>query len=217
MKTDHCKGYYLWTYDPGCALTDANLGIAFSGYADIHKALDHSAPILQKLAGARFLCIGGGGAPDGFFTSTALAKLNKAISGGLLSGYQGVAYDVEVGESGLSASFCESFNAAKQMGLKVLVTVSHSAPYGIGDAFELMQSFFADTNVDCLSPQLYTKGDESANQWATSAGVTWDQYATAEAAVVPSLVQASYYADAEQTFKTHGVTTEGFVQWQQTS
>ena len=43
----------------------------------------------------------------------------------------GVVYDIEEGDSGLSAAFAESFAAVKAKGMSVLVTVSHSQPYAV--------------------------------------------------------------------------------------
>jgi hypothetical protein len=115
----------------------------------------------------------------------------------------------------LAAAFAQSFAAAKAKGLKVLVTISHSAPYGIGDAYPLMQSFFTNSNIDFLSPQLYTSGSELNNEYTTSGGVTWNMYAGARAKVIPSIVKANMYADAQTYFAQHGVTLAGFIQWSQ--
>ncbi len=95
------------------------------------------------------------------------------------------------------------------------VTVSHSAPYGISDGATLMQSFFENSNIDYLSPQLYTTGYETQNDYAISQGVQWKSYATVKAAIVPSIVEASMYADAQTYFANVGVTLKGFVQWAQ--
>ena len=77
----------------------------------------------------------------------------------------------------------------------------------------LMHSFFADTNIDIMSPQLYTTGSESANDYDISHGVSWSEYANCRAAIIPSLVKAAYYDDAQQYFSSQGVTLAGYVQW----
>ena len=132
-----------------------------------------------------------------------------------MAGYDGICYDVEEGDSGLESAFAQSFAAAKAAGLKVFVTVSHSQPYLISDASSLMQSFFSDGNIDYISPQLYTKGTESSNDYSF-VGTPWTAYASAKAAIVPSIVCASYYASAVNYFKSQGVTLQGYIEWSQT-
>ena len=93
------------------------------------------------------------------------------------------------------------------------MTVSHSAPYGVSDAPALMQAFVQDANIDYLSPQLYTSGTEGQNDFGTSYGVAWSSYRGMKAKLAPSIVAASYYANARQFFAGQGLTTAGFIQW----
>jgi len=97
----------------------------------------------------------------------------------------------------------------------VLVTISHSAPYGIGDAGTLMRSFFGDGNIDIISPQLYTSGTEGSNDYTTSGGVAWSEYRGAKARIAPSIVRTSLYQSAHQYFQTQGINISGYVQWAQ--
>ncbi|MBF0324720.1 MAG: hypothetical protein HQL42_06560 [Alphaproteobacteria bacterium] len=168
--------------------------------------------MVDDLVGTKYLSLGGG-KDTGHITAASLQATNAAIAAGSFSGYQGLAYDIEEGDGGLAALFAQSFAAAKAASLKVLVTVSHSAPYGIPDAAQLMAGFFQDGNIDFLSPQLYTNGTEATNDWETTAGVTWQSYATAKAAVIPSIVTASLYTDAQTALAQAGVTTQGYVVW----
>lgn len=214
-------GYWLWTYSSGDPLPGANIGVAFSGWANVDTALQDSASKLNQLAGKKFLCIGGGNS-NGKMTASVLTSLNTAITNNDLAGYDGVAYDVEVGDTGLAAAFADSFAVVKNAGLEVLVTISHSAPYGISDRAELMTSFFADENINYLSPQLYTTGSETENDYDTTGTVTWDLYTAAKAAIIPSLVSASYYDDSSDIgkdafafFQQQGVTIKGYIQWSQ--
>ena len=100
------------------------------------------------------------------------------------------------------------------MGLLVLVTVSHSRPYGISDGDLLMKSIIADPNVDYLSPQLYSTGNEVSNDYA-NVGTFWYQYKASTARIVPSIVAASYYPDAVRYFAAQGITLTGYIQWKQ--
>lgn len=211
-----CRGFWDWTYSHGHPPADSTISMAFSGWADIKTALQQSHHKLATMVGDKYLCIGGGNA-SGAMTTQVLNALAHAISQGLLCDYDGIAYDVEEGESDLSEAFRASFSTAQAHGLKVLVTISHSAPYGIKDAKALMMSFFNDANINYLSPQLYTTGKEAQNDYATSHEVTWTMYADCRAEIVPSLVNASMYDDAKQFFASQGVTLSGYVQWQQLS
>ncbi len=209
------SGFWRWSW-AGTSVPPqgTNLGIAFSGWTDPSTALQNCAHLKNNLPGSRYISLGGGNA-SGAFTSSSLASITASINEGAFSGYDGIAYDIEEGSSDLALLFGHSFAAAKANGYKVLVTVSHSAPYGISDANTLMQTFFADPNIDYLSPQLYTTGEERANDYATSGSVLWPQYANAKAAIVPSIVHADLYPDAQNYFQAQGVDLAGFVQWSQ--
>ena len=151
---------------------------------------------------------------QGAFEAHSLSAITTAILAGKFAAYDGICYDIEEGEAGLSALFQQSFAACKSMGLKVFVTVSHSQPYGIDDAEALMRSIIADRNVDYLSPQLYTTGNEPSNDYSV-VGTPWTAYAASTARIVPSVVAASYYPDAARYFATQGVTLTGYIQWKQ--
>lgn len=206
-------GFWWWTWSETVTQpAGVNLSIAFSGWVDPATALSNSAPIMSSLQGSKYIALGGGNG-NGAWTEAALTDITNAINAGDFAGYNGIAYDVEEGSSGLETAFQQSFAAAQAKGYQ---TVSHSAPYDISDASTLMQSFFADPNIDYLSPQLYTTGTETSNDYTTSGGVTWSEYSTAKAAVVPSIVQANMYSDAQDYFDTQGVNLSGFIQWSQT-
>eukprot|EP01033_Poteriospumella_lacustris_P003987 gene3987-2839_t len=209
------QGYWWWTWpESQAAPKNTNMGIAFSGWADVNNAIGESAPLYSKLPGAKIFTIGGGNS-NGHFTKSSIEALNSALSSGKLDGYAGISYDIEEGDGGLTNTFQESFTLAKKLGKKVMVTVSHSAPYGIPDGASMMRSFLSDTNIDYISPQLYTTGEEASNEFSTEKGVQWSEYAQAKAAIVPSIVRGSYYADAKSRFASYGVATKGYIQWEQ--
>lgn len=190
------------------------VGVAFSGWADPYAALQDSAGIMWQLPGTKYISLGGGNS-NGRFTQSVLDAARDAIYANAFAGYDGIVYDIEEGDAGLTNAFTSNFAAAKSMGYRVLVTVSHSAPYGISDAASLMRSFFTDNNIDYLSPQLYTSGTETWNDYTTVAGVEWWEYGSAKAAVVPSVSYSYLYGDAEGYFQSQGVSTIGYVQWSQ--
>lgn len=206
-------GYWCWSWDAGSAPAGANLGIAFSGWVSPAEALSNSLAVVNQLQGKKFICLGGGNS-SGAWSNDAVNAVTQAIETNRFAGYQGIAYDIEEGSAGLEAQFAISFAAAKAKGMTVLVTVSHSCPYGIADAVSLMNSFFANRDIDLLSPQLYTTGQETSNDY-TALNVPWSAYAQAQAAIVPSIVRANLYPSAQSYFADQGVTLGGFVQWAQ--
>jgi len=205
-------GYWWWTWGSGSAPGDTNIGIAFSVDVNPSQALSDCKSIQPRLPGTKYISLGGGD-NDGSWTNSVLVNINSALNRGDFSSYGGIAYDVEQGNSGLGTLFQDSFRIAKSKGLKVLVTVSHSAPYGFGDAKTLMDLFFADTNIDYLSPQLYTSGTESQNDYTTSQGVGWDQYKKTRAHIKPSIVRGSLYSSAHSYFQQQGFNITGYIQW----
>ena len=82
----------------------------------------------------------------------------------------------------------------------------------MGDGAALMASFFRSTNIDYISPQLYNSGDEPANDY-TAASVPWSAFKGSNAAIVPSIVKASYYSDAVNYFQALGINCGGYIQW----
>jgi LysM repeat protein len=208
-------GYWDWTYSASMPPSNTTMSLAFSGEIDVDKVISNANRVLASLVGDKYICFGGGN-DTGAFTGEHLHAITDAINEGKFSDYDGIAYDIEEGKCGLEDDFKASFQAAKEKGFKVLVTVSHSAPYGISDAPQLMNSFFDNENIDFISPQLYSKAIEPVNEYTISGGVQWSEYANCKASVIPSIVISSLYASAQEYFLTQGVTLEGYIQWRQT-
>ena len=205
-------GYWYQGWEQVTPPQGANMAIAFMGYSDIDEALQDSAKLKSTMVGAKYLSVGGGN-EAGAFGMAKLEAITSALQAGKITGYEGIAFDVEeCDEEGLASHFAQAFSTAKSKGFDVLVTVSHSEPYGCDDAPELMKAFFDDSNIDYLSPQLYTTGEETQNDYTIKA-TAWSSYADAKAAIVPSLVRASMYADAQKYFRAQGVTLSGYIQW----
>ena len=214
FNTDEMKGFWNWTWKDSSAPINSTMSIAFSGWTDPVTALQESDKIKDKLIGETYISFGGGN-ENGHFNSSSLDKIITAINDGKFSGYDGISFDVEEGEQGLANKFKQAFATAKNNNFKVLVTVSHSAPYGIPDAKELMDAFFADSNIDYLSPQLYTTGTETENDFTEDPAVTWKDYLRAKAAIIPSIVQSEMYQNAKDFFNEQGINLQGFIQWSQ--
>lgn len=146
-----------------------------------------------------------------------LTSVNNAINSNAFAGYSGIVFDVEKGDAGLASAFATCFKSCHANGLDVFVTTSHSAPYGISDGADLMRSFFANSDIHFISPQLYTSGTETTNDFTPSQGVQFSEYTGTNATIIPSIVSANLYVDAQSQFASLGVTTQGFIQWSQTA
>ena len=189
--------------------------MCFSGWTSVNNALQECTNIKAQLPGQKFLSIGGGGS-SGRWSLSALNSLDNDVRSKKLSGWNGIVYDVEEGDSGLAGAFASSFANAKSNGLSVLVTISHSEPYDIPDAANLMKSFFSNPNIDYISPQLYTQGTELDNDYATNGGTNWQDYASSRAKIVPSVVLGSRdFPTALKYFSQYGITLAGYMQWTQ--
>jgi len=210
------RGLWYWTWSSSVNKGSTNLDIAFSGFADPDQALSNSASVLNKLQGSKYLALGGGNA-NGRWTATLVRKVSSYCSAGRFGGYAGIAFDIEEGDSGLGALFVATFKACKSKGYKVLVTSSHSTPYGISDGVALMNTFFQQAaSIDYMSPQLYTSGNEGSNDYTTN-GVGWAAYKPFSGKLIPSIVAGSMYNSAKQYFANLGITAPGYVQWSQTA
>jgi len=223
-KLSMMVGYYSPSWDSGSkGPTGATMGVAFSGWVDPVKAIaDYHGPVLK---GDKYCSVGGGN-DNGRFTPSRIQKITQSMKLFKQAGYDGLCYDVEevVGNgSVLVAAFKTSFAACKQAGLKVFVTTSHTAPYKSDtpqDAVDLVKSWVSDPNVDFLSPQLYSSGEEKAPDFAetgncASQGCTWQIWQGSHGTIVPSLANGSQYSAAESGLSKRGITIDGYVQWQE--
>eukprot|EP00171_Calliarthron_tuberculosum_P000003 IDg3t1 len=194
-----------------------NIGIAFSGKNTVRGALRDSARVYRRLRGARYVSIGGGNY-RGRWSVRTLQDINRAITRGQFRRYRGIVYDVEEGDAGLSRHFAHSFRLARLHRLRVIVAVSHTAPYGMDDTVTVMRHFLSDPNIDVLSPMMYASGTinycRTSNSLSTSFWkVPWSYFRHSRAIVVPSLLHPHDYGRAQRFLRRHGVTTQGYIAW----
>ncbi len=91
----------------------------------------------------------------------------------------------------------------------MIITTSHSAPYATdtpADAVNYVKAWVQDTNIDYISPQLYSDGTELTPDFSETgsckdAGCTWDLYKNAFALMIPSIVDESHYQPSVDFFK----------------
>lgn len=204
-------GYYELTWTDSTPQSNANTAIAFSGWIDVSRAKSESDAKFSSLFGTKYISFGGGN-ENGRWSSSAIDGINNAIQDGTLQSYDGICYDIEVGDSGLSDNLVNSFRIARGNGFKVLVTVSHSAPYGFSDKAQVMDTVLSSSDVDYVSPQLYTTGREQQNDYATD-GYDWSNFANRSPKIVVSITRADQYNDAVSTFQGYGVSLVGYILW----
>ena len=178
--------------------------------------------------GAQYLSLGGGRS-EAAFTPEALSGLvegSKDIEAIKDAGFAGVCFDVEEAHGSakdLIAAFERSFIALKQAGLSVMVTTSHSAPYETdSDATRvaLVDSWVKSDNIDYISPQLYSDGQEAEPEYEAedpNRNVAYERYKGAKAKFVPSIASADQVDRVKLFFQQKGITVDGYVQWKQES
>lgn len=197
--------------------TDATFGIAFNGWADPVKAMSESTPVHDGLLGEKWIDAGGGNA-NGRWSADALSAWEQTIKNGDLSSWDGIVFDIEeCSSSGLAPNFESAFRTAKEANMKVLVTVSHSAPYGCGDPDVLMKAFFANDDVDILSPQLYTNGNEAQPSFDAGNMVSWDDWSSSKGRFVPSIgcnaIANGGYDATKDFFTKYNLVPTGYIVW----
>jgi hypothetical protein len=190
---------------PASFLPGTNLLAALSGSADPVTALAASRGILDLLPSSeKHICLGGSGI-DGKMTATALNRITQAIVNNQFIGYDGICYYVENGDSGLSALFRQSFQAAQDRNLKVLVTVD---PNGLPDGNLVVQQLLNDANINYLSPLLYkADGTKVANLASTEARFAQG----AKSYIAPSIDCPQQFFDEFNKFNSLGSKIDGFL------
>jgi len=232
-------GYFQQTYGPSTESVNipscANTVVAFSGWVD--PSLPNPPPpgssnnplalantkynLLQ--ATNKFVTLGGGN-DNGLITNTLLTttyltyfnqKLFTTPSG---SQYTGIVFDVESIDTSvpiqtLINSFTTVFQAAKNNGYMVMVTVSYDGA-GIGAGTpSLMSSFFSSPYIDYLIPQIYQNGNESPPP-VTAQGVDWTPWKTAVPKIAVAIPFPNQYAITKAFFsQCFGITLSGFFGW----
>ena len=208
-------GYYSFSWTPGGGSPPGTtIGIAFSGWGTVSAALQ-AGPAAGALAGTtKYLSLGGGN-KHGVLSVAMLRGFASSIPAIKGAGFNGVCFDVEEShdETQMIPAMEAAFASCKAAGLRVYVTTSHSAPVRSSAPGALVASWVANSNIDILSPQLYTSGKEKSPQFDTTGGVAWSSWQGARAVILPSLVDGSHYASTKAFFRSQGISIGGYVQW----
>lgn len=194
---------------------------AFSGYLDPGTSQDTlSDPTalgqangcydyIQKSGTSSISITIGGGTIA--WTADSINKIIVALNSNQFSKYAIIIYDIEVGVSGLSSNFEQMFAATKAAKIGCYVTVSHSSPFGFSDSLQIMIGFFASSNIDVISPQLYTEDFGVLNEYTESSYMTWTQFsqyyqnrANPNLQIIPSILSNTSYPNNYGTYELLG-------------
>lgn len=188
------RGFYKFSWgiaDSYQGPDDTNIGVTFTGRIPFDSQAN-IAPITNRPI--NLLAYGGGTAP-GYWTQQSLDNIKSSsnLDQVIALTYDGIVIDAEVYASGSPVipveKWNEMFQAIKARNLILVVTLSHFKPYDMSNGAELVADWLQNPLIDYLSPQLYTRGSESQNDWEGYNPL----FKSSLARMAPSIVQASYY------------------------
>ena len=205
------RGYYKWTWSSNQIPEGSwDIGILFGGESP-RAAIDTNINSAYKItSGKKFLNLGGG-LDSGIWNIGDFDYINQKLSEIKKAGWEGVCYDVEVCPPNVSFvdAFKNSFAKCKQEGLQVLVTMSHTNPYkcqtGAGQGMDMVKSWMSDSNIDYISPQLYSSGDDLEPSDLT-------MFKSIENKIIPSIPDVPDWNGLNT--KT-GINNAGYIIWKQ--
>lgn len=88
-------------------------------------------------------------------------------------------------------------------------------------AIDLVKAWVVDTNIDYISPQMYTTGGEGSPDFQPTMnchwlGCRWELYTGMVNKMIPSIVGAYQYPEVEKWFLDNwGVQCVGYIEWEQ--
>ena len=130
----YLTGYWMWTWGGeggGNPPSICDIGIRFGG--EVPKtAIDNNINMASSLTSREKFLNLGGGLESGIWQLTDFDYINSKLSNIKSKGWTGVCFDIEVCPPSISFvnAFADCFAKCKAAGLKVLVTMSHTVPYG---------------------------------------------------------------------------------------
>lgn len=205
------RGYYKWTWSSNQVPSGSwDIGILFGGEVP-KQAIDININKASTItAGKKFLNLGGG-IESGIWNITDFDYINQKLPDIKKAGWDGLCFDVEVCPPDVSFvdAFKNCFAKCKQAGLQVLVTMSHTNPYechtGAGQGMDLVNAWISDSNIDYISPQLYSKGDVLEPS-------DLSMFKSVESKILPSVPNVS---DWDGLNSKTGINNAGYIIWQQ--
>ena len=206
-------GYWMWTWDGeggGNPPTICDIGIRFGGESPKLAIDTHINMVSSLTSREKFLNLGGG-LETGIWQLSDFAYINSNLSNIKSKGWTGLCFDIEVCPPSISFvnAFADCFAKCKAARLKVLVTMSHTVPYGCqtgsGQGMDLVNAWIKDHNIDYLSPQLYTEGH-------TLEPTDLSMFSNASAKIIPSIPYDSDWSKIQNL----GIIPAGYLSWLRT-
>lgn len=196
---------------------DTTMHICFSGLAN--PGLAKKECETQLAMGANWLSIGGNN-EAGAITYDVLEAVIEAVIYGEFDSYSGILIDIEYVKGNVGDAFLRLTKSLERASLGAAATTSHTGPFHCVDGCdgaELVRTMAADINLDVLSPQLYSTGNEESPDFAATwgcLGCTWDLFRDARPRIAPSIVHSSQYVETKRHFKEElNITISGYIQW----
>ena len=125
------------------------------------------------MVGDKYVGIGGGTLQ---WTKSSINLIIDAINNNQFVRYQGLCFDIEAGDVGLADDLERMYTATKNKNLKVMTTISHSAPFAFPDAKVVVEGMFNSNNNDYISPQMYTFDFGTTNEYDPNNAVSWIEF-----------------------------------------
>jgi len=97
----------------------------------------------------------------------------QPVTSGYGMTYNLLAFDIEVGDSGLLADFLQLFQIAQEAGFLVMVIVNHTCSYGISDATTLIPGLYQSQYVNFISNEMYTENIATMNEYVANSQIPW--------------------------------------------
>lgn len=193
---------------------DTNMGVTFTG----RLPGDPEANIAPMTKNAINLLSYGGGNEFGAWSLAVTQAVadSSNLDAVIALNYDGIVIDAEVYATGQTVTVAEwntMFAAIKARNLLLIVTISHFSPYGMPNANALVVDWLSNPHIDYLSPQLYTSGTETENDWEGFSSA----WVSASTPIAPSIVQKSYYDQlGSNSVTTYLPNAKGYLVWSNT-
>jgi hypothetical protein len=203
--------------------------LGFYGFSDPDQQMLHAgSPQTGKMSMPVFGGAGGSapnlidpGFDPGFWSPSCITRYTSELFMKLYAdGWRGVCFDFEEGGVGVDVALGDltvemiinMCKRAKTAGLKVMITTSHTAPYGFplgvdGFTSHWTRSWIESSYVDFFSPQMYTSG--TVYEPDMSPGTTVYMINNSMAELVPSIPGSM---DAT-LMKAEFSNSKGYVVW----
>lgn len=198
--TSEIRGWYKQTQSRGSTISlmpaDTNTIVFVSGKAFVSHALDAlSANVLDR-SFINFLGLGGS-TEDGMLTRDSLLVAGNPVYLNMIRtrGFNGICFDMQGVTPGLD--FNSVFQTCKQANFQVMVIPSASVN---------VQAMVKNSNIDIISPRLYTGTSLDLNPQ----GLQLSTYRGAKPKIVPTIIDVNQYSTIHSYFNMQGIQWNGY-------